>query len=258
MSIDRWTLGCACAVTALLAGCAAKPVTLAMAPAPVVVLPPAPMPQPPAGATAGMAIPVRLADGSYATPNRSLTPAATLWHVRVALNVAALGCRGASGDTIVAGYNALLKTDKALLTKANRALMTQYAAGQKSGGEAAYDDAMTRLYNYFAQPGAQDDFCAAAASVVSDLATLPPAGDDAAAASALAKLDVPFVAFYSRYDAYRTELASWQADRLRGALQPVDERPRMAMAVSAPVAVGTQPPPPAPHLSIDPSVFGPR
>jgi hypothetical protein len=62
------------------------------------------MPAPPQGAVAGMAIPARLPDGSYATPNAGLGAEAALWHVRTGLNVAALGCRGPNEATIVAQY----------------------------------------------------------------------------------------------------------------------------------------------------------
>ena len=103
MAIDRWALAGVAIGLFALAGCASKPAPLALQasapPAPAL----GPMPQPPAGAYAGMTIPARLADGSYPTPNQHLGYAATLWHLRVALNVAALGCRGAGGDAITAG-----------------------------------------------------------------------------------------------------------------------------------------------------------
>ena len=51
-----------------------------------------PMPRPPAGAPATLVLPARLGDGSYATPNRALSPVAAVWHLRAALNVAALAC----------------------------------------------------------------------------------------------------------------------------------------------------------------------
>lgn len=228
----------------VLGGCAGRQVEIAAAvpPAPA---PFAPMPQPPLGAFVGMTIPARLADGSYPTPNRNLGPAATLWHLRVALNVAALGCRGPEGQAITAGYNAMLARDTAELARANAATIAA------EGGQAAYDEAMTRLYNYFAQPGAKAAFCAAAAAVTNDIAGVGSLG--AAAGPALAALDRPFGNFYRTYDSYRTALAAWQADRLNHAMQPLDERSRVVLAASAPVAVG--PEPAAPRLSVDPSIF---
>lgn len=224
-----------------LGGCASRRAEIASLPPPAPV-PLAPMPQPPAGAYAGMTIPVRLADGSYPTPNDNLDSASTVWHLRVALNVAALGCRGAEGQAVTAGYNAMLTRAKVELARANLATI------KTEGGQADYDEAMTRLYNYFAQPGAKTGFCAAAATVTGQLAGA--ASLDQAAGPALAALDRPFTDFYRAYDSYRVELAEWQAGRLRRAMQPLDERPRIAFAAAAPVGPGT-----IPHLEVDPAIF---
>ncbi|TPG41422.1 hypothetical protein EAH79_08560 [Sphingomonas koreensis] len=230
-------------------GCASKPAHVAVATPPPPVL--GAMPQPPAGGYAGMTIPARLADGSYPTPNQHLGEAATLWHLRVALNVAALGCRGADGDAITAGYNAMLGKGKAVLTKANADTI------KAEGGQASYDAAMTRLYNFFAQPAAKAGFCAAAAAVTTDAASVPAAGLATFATTALARLDAPFVQFYRDYDSYRVQLASWQNTRLRVAMQPVTEQRRVAMAVSAPTAIRGDAAASAavPHLSVDPAIF---
>lgn len=228
-------------VVAALDGCASHPAEIASAPPPAPV-PLAAMPQPPAGAYAGMTIPARLADGSYATPNSNLDPASTVWHLRVALNVAALGCRGAEGQAVTAGYNAMLARDKAELARVNA------AAVKARGGQADYDEAMTRLYNYFAQPGAKAAFCTAAATVTDQL--VGAASLDQAAGPALAALDRPFIDFYRAYDSYRVELAQWQADRLQRAMRPLDQRPQIAFAAAAPVGPGT-----IPHLNVDPAIF---
>ncbi|WP_255586486.1 hypothetical protein [Hephaestia mangrovi] len=241
MAIDRKVLAGLAIGLIALNGCAARHGEVASVPAPVQA-PLAPMPQPPAGAYAGMTVPARLADGSYATPNNGLDAGSTVWHVRVALNVAALGCRGAEGQAITAGYNAMLSRDKAELARANAATI------KAKGGQARYDAAMTRLYNYFAQPGAQQAFCAAAARVTSELAGFGALGS--AAPAALAELDRPFTDFYRAYDAYRVELAQWQADRLQRATRPLDETPRIAFAAAAPVGAGN-----VPHLKVDPAIF---
>jgi len=243
MALDGKSLATLVAL-AMLGGCAGRQFQIAAAPSPAPT-PLAPMPQPPVGAFAGMSIPARLADGSYPTPNRNLGAAATVWHVRVALNVAALGCSGPEGQAITAGYNAMLTHDTAELARANAATIAA------EGGQAAYDEAMTRLYNYFAQPGAKAAFCAAAAVVANDLAEVGSLG--AAAGPALAALDRPFGDFYRAYDSYRVALADWQTDRLDRAMRPLDERPRVVLAASAPAAVG--PEPAAPRLSVDPSIF---
>jgi hypothetical protein len=242
MAFDRKRLITALAALTALGGCASHHEQLASAPPPPAAPPLGPMPQPPAGSHAGMAIPAKLADGSYATPNAGLDPASAAWHVRVALNVAALGCRGAEGQAITAGYNTMLARDKAELARANAATI------KAKGGQAGYDEAMTRLYNYFAQPGAQAAFCVAAAQVTGELANAASLG--AVAGPALATLDRPFTDFYRSYDTYRVELAQWQADRQQRAMQPLDQRPRVVMAMAAPVSGSA-----VPHLEVDPAIF---
>jgi hypothetical protein len=229
----------------VLAGCATKPKEVAVAPPPPPPPKPQPMPTPPQGAVAGMTIPARLPGGSYATPNAGLTTDAALWHVRTGLNVAALGCRGANAATIVAQYNILLEQKKAALAKA-------YAAVLAAKGQVGYDEAMTRLYNYWAKPVVHDEFCAAAANVLARSAAVTPATIDSFATTAIAELDAPFVDFFRAYDAYRVELAQWQANRTALALQPIESKTVTgAAAASAPAPSGV----PAPRIGYDPSVF---
>ena len=226
------------AALALLSGCAAQRPQL-------VIAPPAPAPVPvrvaamPAGAYPGMAIPARLADGGYATPNRGLGEDGTVWHLRAALNVAALACRGAQGDAIVAGYNAMLGRDRAPLAAAQ----TRYAAEFRLSGVGAYDDAMTRLYNFFSQSQVRDGFCAASAQVLVEMATVAPVDMPAFAHTALPRLEAPFIEFYRAYDA-------WRAGDAAPVPAPV---PQSVIAVAAAPAVATVPL--APRLRIDPSVF---
>src|SRR3546814_20279601 len=91
--------------------------------------------------------------------------------MRTGLNVAALGCRGANEAAIIAGYNALLDSQETALAKAHKALVS-------AAGEARFDDAMTRLYNYWAQPGAQAEFCAAASRLLARVPGVAPATID--------------------------------------------------------------------------------
>lgn len=243
MTFDRKRMTTALIALTALGGCAShRDQLVSLSPPAPAPAPLAPMPQPPQGAYAGMTIPARLADGSYATPNKGLDPASALWHVRVALNVAALGCRGVEGQAITAGYNRMLIRDKAELARANAGTI------KAEGGQAAYDEAMTRLYNYFAQPGAQAAFCAAAATATAQLADALSIVD--AAGPALALLDRPFTDFYGAYDSYRVQLAEWQADRQQRALQPLDERPRVVMAMAAPASARG-----VPRIEVDPAIF---
>lgn len=191
-------------LVALVAGCAAK--EQVAAPAPPLPLPPAAVsaPTPPDRAAPGLTIPARLADGSYATPNRGVSVAATLWHLRAAFNVAALNCPDA---TLAPTYNRVLSVHGKALTRAHRELMAEY------GGYAAFDPAMTRLYNYFAQPPVMVRFCATTAPLMQAATAQPADAFPAFAAQALAQIDRPFTDFYARYDAYRTDLAAWQAGK---------------------------------------------
>jgi len=70
---------------------------------------------------------------------------------------------------------------------------------------------MTRLYNFFAQPPVQKEFCARAVPMIATAAALPAGAFESFATGALAQLDQPFVDFYRRYDLYRVELAAWKS-----------------------------------------------
>ena len=219
-----------------LAGCAAAPT-----PAPIVavalppVVTPVAPPRPPGGASANLVIPAALPDGSYPTPNKGLSEAAAIWHLRVALNVAALGCRGPNDALLIAGYNKMLADDKSVLAGAEKKLAAEYRASGGTDWRDAYDDSMTRLYNFFAQPPAQPDFCAAAQATLGALAATPPASLARYAVATLPTLDQPFVDFYRAYDAYRRDIRSY----------------------STVIAVNAAPPAPvvAPSITVDPAVF---
>ncbi|MES2986510.1 MAG: hypothetical protein V4808_01265 [Pseudomonadota bacterium] len=162
------------------------------------------MPKPPASAATNLKLPELLADGSYATPNRNLSDAATIWHVRSALNVAVLGCP--RGTALAADYNQLLRIHRDPLKRAHTSL---------SAESRDLDTAMTRVYNYFSQPPAQRDFCPVATALLSQSVTVQPADFASFARAALPQLDAPFIAFYRAYDAYRADLAFWRAGAQR-------------------------------------------
>ena len=210
----------------LLAGCAKKPVDImVVAPPP----PPAPavMPKPPRSAALNLAIPAPLADGSFATPNRNLSGAASIWHLRSGLNVAALQCGTASSDQ----YNAMLRVHKTALATAFKSLEGEYRA---RGGDwqDRFDDTMTRLYNYFAQPPAQRGFCEAAMPVLAEAAAVAPDAFEGFARTAIARIDQPFADFWGEYHRYRVDLAAWRATQPGGA-------PALAVGTAAPAATGT-------------------
>lgn len=187
---------------ALLSGCATKPMPVVAAPIPVPVPQPVPMP---AGAYIGMPVPAALPGGGYATPNVNLTSAGAVWHLRAGLNFAALGCRGPQEAGIVARYNAMLAAQKPVLAGAERALIAEYRTSGGTQWRDAYDDAMTRLYNYYALAPARAALCATADRLLTEAATVTPDAFPAFAAQRLPEVDRAFTDFYRAYDAWRAQ-----------------------------------------------------
>ena len=188
-------------VLTLLPACAGKPVAVGKSKPqePETIVAQVPMP---AGAHPAMKIPARLPGGGFVTPNRNLTSAATIWHVRVALNVAALACRGPLQGRIVAGYNQLLTDEKDALALVEKEYSAEY---QADGGDwrSRYDNAMTRLYNFFSQSPERTAFCEVAASVVEDSAGIDPDFLPTFAEVMLPRLERPFTDFYTAFAAWR-------------------------------------------------------
>ena len=228
----------------LLAGCAHRAAT------PVAVTPPLLLPAPvavamPVGASLTMPSPAPLADGSYPTPSQGLSGQGAVWHLRVALNVAALACRGTAGDTIATRYNALLNGRRTAFAGAQNAAFKELRASGAKDPQDAWDDAMTRLYNHYALAPARDGFCAAADRVLNALSGVAADGLTRYAPAGLAELDRPFVDFYRAYDAWRYQRQA---------------SPGVSVAAVAPVGVGPQMVPistgsTVPTLKVDPAVF---
>lgn len=122
----------------------------------------------------------------------TISPLESLWHLRAALNVAALGCRDADETTTVAAYNALVHDQAAALASAGAAVEAHYKAQYGAAWQDALDRDMTRLYNYYAQPAAQADFCNTAKTVLAQLATVDPAQLADFAVTELPALEAPF------------------------------------------------------------------
>lgn len=127
-----------------------------------------------------------------AVVSTSLPPMEALWHVRVALNVAALGCRDADETTTVAEYNQLIRSQAALLGAANDAISAHYKAQYGAAWENARERDMTRLYNYFAQPTAQTQFCATAKATLARIGTVDSRDLPGFALASLPALEEPF------------------------------------------------------------------
>ncbi len=189
----------------LVAGCASHrtaPIAMVATPPPV-----AAASAPPAGSYPGMPIPARLADGSYETPNRALSAAATVWHFRAGLNVAALACRGPGEAVVAARYNAILSRQRDVLRDAEARLSGEYRSGGGTAWRDRYDHAMTVLYNFFSQGFAHQAFCSSASQILAESETITPAGFPAFAAARLPMLDAAFTDFYARYDRWRGNAA---------------------------------------------------
>lgn len=166
-------------------------------------------PRPPEGAAPNQAVPPLDAQGGYLTPNRDLSPAQTSWHVRAALNVAALGCRDALEAETIAEYNQLLAVHRDALAQADASVKAQFRLRHAAEWENEHDHAMTRVYNFFAQPPAHEAFCAVAHEVLREALAVKQEEFEAFALGALPRLEAPFTGFYRAYDQYRTALAAW-------------------------------------------------
>lgn len=127
-----------------------------------------------------------------AVVDADISPLETLWHVRVALNVAALGCRDADEVTTVAAYNSLIKRNSTVLAAANGAVDARYKAQYGAKWQTVRERDMTKLYNFFAQPTAQAEFCARAKDVLAQIGTVDPGALMAFATSELPALEAPF------------------------------------------------------------------
>jgi hypothetical protein len=214
----------------LLSGCGTKP-------APVVAAAPVPVPVPqavpmPSGAYVGMPVPPTLPGGAYATPNVNLSSAGAVWHLRAGLNFAALGCRGPEEAGIIARYNAMLSAQKPVLANAERTLIAEYRATAPTQWRDAYDDAMTRLYNYYALAPARAALCVTADRLLTEAQTVTPDAFPAFAAQRLPELDRAYTDFYRAYDA-------WRAQGLQP-LRPALPQATYAIAASAPMAPTVQ------------------
>lgn len=226
-----------------LAGCATQPRVV-----PVASAPPAPAPvAAPSPGYGNLVTPPRLADGSYVTPNRTVSAAGAVWHLRAGLNVAALSCRGSQEAAMIAGYNALLQRYRTAFDQAYQGLSREH------GNAAAFDGAMTRLYNYYALPPAQPGLCAAAQSVLADAALLTGNDLTSFAPGALARLERAYTTVFAAQDA-------WQATRFAPA--PTGTVLVAAAAPTAPAPLAPAPPKPVvavaqstPQLEVDPAVL---
>lgn len=185
-----------------MSGCATPPGPVQP---PLIVAPPPPPPPPPpmpAGGYIGMKSATKRADGKYFTPNLENTDQAAVWHLRNALNVAALGCDQAGGG-VLEPYNAWIKTHAAVIDRYYQAYIREWQTPGWWDWQRVFDDNQTRIYNFYAQPAIRSAFCAVAREEVAQVGQVAEGDLPTFARAALLRLDRPFVEFYAAYDAWR-------------------------------------------------------
>lgn len=209
MPVSRRILGRISLVSlAVLAACSTPPPPPPPAPPPPVV--PTVRPVPPDNAAAGMSIPGKDESGNFLTANRGVTSNTALWHVRMALNVAALNC-DKYGPTARNQYNQLLAVHKSILGDANAAVDRNYKAAYGSGAVQSRERLNTIVYNFFALPPVIKNFCPVAVTVGAKMLTMPSTQLLVEAPALLAELEKPFQDFYAAYEDYLRRLAEWQS-----------------------------------------------
>lgn len=211
-----------------MSGCA-KPPVFVQPPPPIIAVTPPP-PQMPAGGYVGMKIPAKLEDGTYFTPNLNNTDSAAVWHLRNALNVAALGC-DLEGGGIVDAYNAWIKTRAADIDRYYQAYIREWQEPGWIDWQRVYDDDQTRIYNFYAQPAMRAGFCAAARTEVAQVGQVAAVDLPSFSRAALLRLDRPFVEFYRAFDAWRSYY--------RPASPPAAQTVSIPVVVVPPPAVAT-------------------
>ncbi len=202
-------------VTAAVSACAPAPAPLPPPPPAVVIVPPAPppppsMPLPPGGAALSTVVPPFGADGVRVTPNRGISSEEQIWHLRAALNVAALACQGPVWDEISRNYNQYITLHKARLAQTTKLVDADFVKRYPGrNGLRVRDTKMTELYNYFALPPVHSEFCDVSLAKTRELIALPTASLPTYSVTALGEVDGVFIRFYNAFEQYQRDLADW-------------------------------------------------
>ncbi|GAB5482268.1 MAG: hypothetical protein Pars92KO_20250 [Parasphingorhabdus sp.] len=167
-------------------------------------------PTTPFGASINTIVPQLRPDGLRQTINRDIGPLETLWHVRAALNVAALSCTGPQYSRLVSDYNAFIGNNKKFLRNANNAIIRKYRRDHGGGYKQAHDRHQTSLYNYWSFSPLRRPFCDQAVQVSQRAIVTKSEELEAFGAQALAELEKPFTDFYLAYEEYERDLDAWR------------------------------------------------
>lgn len=266
--IRRWRWAVLLGVTGL-AACQTREVVVP--PAVVATLAPPP-PALPVGAYPGMEIPIKRTDGRYVTPNIDMSDSAAVWHLRGALNVAALAC-DAAGGSVVDPYNAWLRARGPVLDRFVKQYTAEWERTGWSDWRDAYDNAQTRLYNFYGRPPIRIAFCQVAREELATVAAVPDAELPTHARGALARLDKPFIDFFTAFDAWRaTQPVAVPTVMATVPVQPaaalatapaaaanasagIDEGGEAAVAATAPAISPAEGAAPAPRLEVPAEVI---
>lgn len=168
-------------------------------------------PQPPGYATPNLILPQRNAAGDFVTPNHRLDGHDAFWNLKIALNVAAIGCRGPGSLDLIADYNRIIGRHTPTIRSAEAAVIARLGRETRTNGISARDHVSTKLFNYFAQPPAQKQFCSVAGSIARQASGMEAHALLSAAPAMLAEIDRPFVDFYHAYHRYQADLVAWRS-----------------------------------------------
>jgi hypothetical protein len=103
----------------------------------------------------------------------------------------------------------MLSARRATLAAADAQTKALYRIRFGDRWQNMHDTAMTKLYNFFAQPSAHDDFCQIAEQILDEAQTVPDAAFSAFANDALARLEAPFIVLQRQANGYRASQGSW-------------------------------------------------
>lgn len=210
-------------------------------PEPIVIIIP-PRPEPPGNAALTQILPQRGLDGHFQTANSNISGNRAFWQLKIGLNVAAIGCRGQEEATLVSAYNNIIKTHAKAIQSSEKTVISQLGKETGTNGTAARDRLSTQLFNYFAQPPAQRQFCPRANEVAQIVSTTPSAQVVEQASAHLAQLDQPFVDFYEAFARYQAEVAAWDAKYAPAAVATGVTDDFVPAAPLTPMAGASQPP----------------
>ena len=126
-----------------------------------------------------------------------------------------------------------------MIKSTEKSVIKDLGKENKNNGIAPRDRLSTQLFNYFAQPPAQRNFCARANEIAQIVSTTPTDQLVEQAPAHLARLDEPFKEFYEAYAQYQADVIAWDA---KYAPPPaIMTAPAPAMPVGPAITTGTTP-----------------